>query len=154
MHRVIAISILAIWVLSLAAAARADETGTWQYQCLGDEAAGDEICTTELATFEAGQEFVLYFVRTDKGPSPFVVAGEDETLSAATVIVDKNDPVSAESCEDGACFFSVDNSTLLLKQFRKGRTAHVTIRAGSDGIMFDRALTLRGFSAAYAQSRR
>jgi hypothetical protein len=152
MHRLLATNVLALSVCLLSAAAGADETGTWQYQCLGDEAAGATICTTEFATFEDGQEFVLYFVRNEKGPSPLVVSGEDEAMSGATVTVDKNDPIVAESCEDGACYFSPENSGILLKQFRKGRTAHVTILGEAQRVVFDRSVTLRGFSAAYARS--
>jgi Invasion associated locus B (IalB) protein len=152
MHRVLATTVLALSASLLSAAAGADETGTWQYQCLGDEAAGAQICTTEFATFEDGQEFVLYFVRNEKGPSPLVVSGEDETISAASVTVDKNDPVAADSCEDSACYFSAENSDLLLKQFRKGHIAQVTIRGEGQQVIFDRPVTLRGFSAAFSQT--
>lgn len=151
MHRLLATTVLALSVCLLSAAAGADETGTWQNQCLGDEAAGEKICTTEFATFEDGQEFVLYFVRNESGPSPLVISGEDDAMSGATVTVDKNDPVASESCEDGACYFSAENSNLLLKQFRKGHTAHVTIRGEAQRVVFDRPVTLRGFSAAFSQ---
>ncbi len=132
----------------LTAASVAEEAETWQYQCLGDEVVGSRICTTELATFQKGEEFIVYFVHVDKGKPPLVISGENENISEATVAVDKNSSVASQECEDGACFFGAEDSDTLMKQFRKGFRVKVKIEAGDNEVLFDRVLSLRGFTAA------
>jgi len=128
--------------------ARAQEPEAWRYQCLGDEVIGSQICTTELAVFEEGEEYIVYFVHTNQGEPPLVVSGENETIGSASVRVDKNEMVSAASCEAGACFFEAAESAALLDQFRKGFRATVTLRDAQNQILFNHELSLRGFSAA------
>ena len=131
-----------------AVAAVAEEAETWQYQCLGDEVVGSRICTTELATFQDGEEFIVYFVHVDEGKPPLVISGENENISEATVVVDKNSSVASRECEDGACFFGAEDSDTLIKQFRKGFRVKVKIETGDNEVLFDRVLSLRGFTAA------
>ena len=126
----------------------ADDTEAWRYQCLGDEVVGSKICTTELAVLEAGQEYIIYFVHTNKGAPPLVVSGETDDISAVAIAVDKEEPLVSESCEDGACFFAAAVSKTLMRQFRKGFRAKVTILDGEERVLFDRVLSLRGFTAA------
>jgi hypothetical protein len=132
----------------LCLAASAQEPDAWRYQCLGDEVVGSQICTTELAVFEEGEEYIVYFVHTNQGEPPLVVSGENDTISSANVKVDKNEMVSAASCEAGACFFETAESATLLDQFRKGFRATVTLRDAQNQILFEHELSLRGFSAA------
>jgi len=134
--------------LCLSAPAPAQDAETWRYQCLGDETLGSKICTTELAVLEDGEEFIVYFVHTDEGQPPLVVAGEIEDMTGATIAVDKEEPLSSESCEGSTCYFSRADSTALMAMFRKGFQAKVTIWGKGRQIVFDRRLTLRGFSAA------
>lgn len=132
----------------VACPAVAEDDEAWRYQCLGDEIVGGKICTTELAVFESGEEFILYFVHSDKGAPPLVVSGESEGIAAVQIAVDKNDPIFSESCEDGACFFAAEDSAALMIQFRKGFRAKVTIEDETRQVLFDRVLSLRGFTAA------
>ena len=140
-------AVLALAVL-WAYPAGAQDSETWRYQCLGDEVAGSRICTTELAVFEEGVEFIVYFVHTSQGKPPLVVSGEDEAVAGASVKVDKNEPFTSESCEAGACFFSAPDSKALMTQFRKGFRAKITLQDGDARVLFDRVLSLRGFSKA------
>ncbi len=144
---------LAALAITLALAAmpiglNAEEAETWRYQCLGDEVAGTKICTTELATFEDGEEFIVYFVHTGKGKPPLVIAGENEAIDDVTVAVDKNDPHQSSDCEGGACVFGAQASETLMAQFRKGFRAKVTVRTKGGPMVFQRQLSLRGFTAA------
>ena len=132
----------------MTAASAAEETETWQYQCLGDEVVGSKICTTELASFEDGEEFIVYFVHVGEGKPPLVVSGESENISEVTVAVDKNDPMVSRECEDGACFYEAEASNTLMKQFRMGFKAKITIKTADNKVLFDRVLSLRGFTAA------
>ena len=132
----------------------ADDTEAWRYQCLGDEVVGSTICTTELAVLEAGQEFIVYFVHGGKGTPPLVVSGESEAIGAVTIAVDKEDTLASERCEEGACFFEEGVSKTLMRQFRKGFRAKVTIRDTEGRLLFDRVLSLRGFTAALTKPRR
>lgn len=134
--------------LQVAGPAGAVDTEAWRYQCLGDEVVGSRICTTELAVLVEGEEFIVYFVHTKKGVPPLVVAGESDATAAVAIAVDKKDPVTAESCEAGACFFTTEDSRRLMVQFRKGFRAKVTILDMAQRVLFDRVLSLRGFTAA------
>ena len=138
----------AVLMLCSAGPAGAEDTEAWRYQCLGDEVVGSKICTTELAVLVAGEEFIVYFVHTDKGAPPLVVSGESDAIAAVAIAVDKKDPLTAESCEDGACFFTAKDSRTLMTQFRKGFRAKVTILDTAQRVLFDRVLSLRGFTAA------
>ncbi len=139
-----------VWTAPSAAEEAAE---TWQYQCLGDPAVGSRICTTELATFQKGEEFIVYFVHVDKGKPPLVVSGETESISRASVAVDKNEPLAAGDCDEGACFFSATDSAMLMKQFRKGFRAKITVETATGQVLFDRVLSLRGFTNALIAPR-
>ena len=152
LRRICAQSGLALAIL-WAGPADAEDSEAWRYQCLGDEVAGSQICTTELAVFEEGDEIIVYFVHTSQGKPPLVVSGEDETIAGASVKVDKNDPLASESCESGACFFSAPDSAALMAQFKKGFRAKVTLQDADARILFDRVLSLRGFSKALIAPR-
>jgi len=65
------------------------------------------------------------------------------------VKVDDEDAMKADNCIDGICYFEAEKSRLLLRQFRGGRTAHVTINDRQGRPLFDAPITLMGFSAAY-----
>jgi len=130
------------------AALTAEEAEAWQYQCLGDPVVETQICTTELAAFQNGEEFIVYFVHVDKGKPPLVISGENESIAEATVAVDKNSPLATQDCDEGACFFGAEDSSTLMKQFRKGFRAKITITIANNEVLFERVLSLRGFSAA------
>ena len=61
----------------------------------------------------------------------------------------REDVLEADNCVDGICYFEESKSRLLLRQFRGGRTAHVTIKDRQGRELFDAPITLMGFSAAY-----
>lgn len=138
--------------LCAGAAARASEPDVWRYQCLGDEGLGTEICTTELETSQDNRVFVIYFVHNADGRIPLVVAGEDELFTKVVIKVDDEEPLHADQCDVGSCYFELEKSAALLKQFRKGRTAHVTAATEGARLMLDKNVTLRGFSAAFAKA--
>lgn len=146
--RLLAIGATLAFAIFLPGAAGADDAEAWRYHCLGDEVVGNKICTTELAVFEEGEEFIVYFVHTEHSEPPLVVSGERDDLARTTIAVDKEDPVSSEECEDGVCVFSGQDSDRLMTMFRKGFRAQVTIWAEDQLRVFDRQLSLRGFSAA------
>ena len=139
---------IALALTAIPTGLNAEEAETWRYQCLGDEAAGTNICTTELATFEDGEEFIVYFVHTGKGKPPLVVSGENEAIDNVTVAVDKNDSHQSSDCDSGACVFGAQASETLMTEFRKGFRAKVTVRTKGGPIVFQRQLSLRGFTAA------
>ncbi|MFQ5776126.1 MAG: hypothetical protein ACE5GS_16525 [Kiloniellaceae bacterium] len=145
-------SALLALAVSMGAAAHAAEPEIWRFQCLGGETLGAEICTTEVSTSDRDREFVIYFVHSQSGKIPLVVAGEDEPFAATVVKVDDKEPVSADECETGACYFGLEKSAVLLKQFRKGRSARVTVTTEGAEIILDKTITLRGFSAAFAEA--
>jgi invasion protein IalB len=129
---------------------RADELETWNFQCMEDEDSGEQICTTEIATSDDGADFLVYFVHHRGGKSPLVVTGDEQRFSGLTIKVDKKDPVQADKCDVGMCYFELEKSRLLLRQFRKGRSARLTIVDDRLEFILDKEITLRGFSAAYA----
>ena len=110
-----------------------------------------EICTTEIVASDDGRDFLIYFVHHKGGKSPLVVTGEELKFAATTIKVDKEDPVQADECEVGMCNFDLDKSRLLLRQFRKGRRARVSIINDALEFILDQEVTLRGFSATYAK---
>ena len=127
------------------------EAEAWNFQCMEDEDSGEKICTTEIAASDDGGDFLIYFVHAKGGKSSLVVTGEELKFAATTIKVDKEDPVQADECEVGMCYFDLDKSRLLLRQFRKGRRARVSIINDALEFILDQEVTLRGFSATYAK---
>ncbi len=131
--------------------ARAAEAEAWNFQCMEDEDSGVKICTTEIAAGGDGRDFLIYFVHGKGGKSTLVVTGEDFKFAATTVKVDREDPVQADECDVGMCYFELEKSRLLLRQFRKGRRARVSIIDDALEFLLNQEVTLRGFSATYAK---
>lgn len=127
------------------------EVEVWNFQCMEDDDSGEKICTTEIAASEDGGDFLIYFVHAKGGKSSLVVTGEERKFAATTIKVDKEDPVQADECEVGMCYFKPEKSRLLLRQFRKGRRARVSIIDDALEFILDQEVTLRGFSATYAK---
>lgn len=127
------------------------EVETWNFQCMEDDDSGEKICTTEIAASDDGSDFLIYFVHAKGGKSSLVVTGEELKFAATTIKVDKEDPVQADECEVGMCYFKLEKSRLLLRQFRKGRRARVSIIDDALEFILDQEVTLRGFSATYAK---
>lgn len=130
---------------------RADELEVWNFQCMEDEDSGEKICTTEIATSYGATDFLVYFVHHRGGKSPLVVTGDEQRFSGLTIKVDKKDQVQADKCDVGMCYFELEKSRLLLRQFRKGRRARVSIVDDKLEFILDKDITLRGFSAAYSK---
>lgn len=118
---------------------------------MSDDDTGAEFCTTEILTSFGERDFIIYFAHIKKGVSPLVVAGPEEPYAGLTIQVDKKNPIEADSCEVGLCYFEAKKSSLLLKQFRKGRSAHISISAEDGGIPLNKQITLRGFSAQFGK---
>ncbi len=131
--------------------ARAAEAEAWNFQCMEDEDSGVKICTTEIAASDGGRDFLIYFVHNKGGKSPLVVTGEELKFAATTIKVDREDPVQADKCDVGMCYFELEKSRLLLRQFRKGRRARISIIDDALEFILDQEVTLRGFSATYAK---
>ena len=131
--------------------ARAAEAEAWNFQCMEDEDSGVKICTTEIAASDGDRDFLIYFVHDKGGKSPLVVTGEEMKFAGTTIKVDREDPVQADKCEVGMCYFELEKSRLLLRQFRKGRRARVSIIDDALEFILDQEVTLRGFSATYAK---
>ena len=127
------------------------EGEAWNFQCMEDDDSGEKICTTEIAASDDGGDFLIYFVHAKGGKSSLVVTGEELKFAATTIKVDKEDPVQADECEVGMCYFKREKSRLLLRQFRKGRRARVSIINDALEFILDQEVTLRGFSATYAK---
>jgi hypothetical protein len=127
------------------------EAEAWNFQCMEDDDSGEKICTTEIAASDDGGDFLIYFVHAKGGKSSLVVTGEELKFAATTIKVDQEDPVQADECEVGMCYFDLDKSRLLLRQFRKGRRARVSIIDDALEFILDQEVTLRGFSATYAK---
>lgn len=131
--------------------ARAGDPEVWIYQCMEDEDSDEKICTTEISTSTDNQDFLIYFVHNKGGKSPLVVTGEDQEFATLTIRVDKEDPIEADECGVGLCFFQVEKSRVLLRQFRKGRRARISIVDDGLDFILDKNITLRGFSATFAK---
>ena len=67
------------------------------------------------------------------------------------VKVDDKDAVKADICDVGMCYFELEKSATLLKQFRKGRKARVSIVDDTLDSILDKDISLRGFTASYAK---
>ncbi len=131
--------------------ARAAESEAWNFQCMEDDDSGEKICTTEIVASDGGRDFLIYFVHHKGGKSPLVVTGEELKFTGTTIKVDREDPVQADKCSVGMCYFELAKSRLLLRQFRKGRRARVSIIDDALEFILDQEVTLRGFSATYAK---
>ncbi len=149
-----------LWVLALLALAclapldgraRADEPDIWYYQCMEDEENSERICTTEIVTSFDNQDFLIYFVHGKGGKSPLVVSGDEQRFSSLTIWVDDRDAIEADKCEIGLCYFEVEKSKRLLKQFRKGRRARISILDDRFDTVLETEITLRGFTASFAK---
>ena len=148
--RVLALIGLALFA-PLDAGARANELEVWYYQCMVDDESSEEICTTEIATSSGNLDFIVYFVHRKDGVSPLVVAGDDQRFSSLIIRVDDKDPIEADECDVGWCYFEAEKSGRLLKQFRKGRRARVSILDDRLDTILDTEITLRGFTASYSK---
>ncbi len=147
-----------VWVLfALAllvlpdAGARANELEVWYYQCMVDEESSEKICTTEIATSSGDEDFIVYFVHRTEGGSPLVVAGDEQRFSNLIIQVDDKDAIEADECDIGWCYFEAEKSGRLLKQFRKGRRARISILDDRLDTILDTVITLRGFTASFAK---
>ena len=148
--KVLALFALALFA-PLDAGARANELEVWYYQCMEDEESSEKICTTEIATSSGDQDFIVYFVHNKDGGSPLVVAGDDQVFTSLIIRVDDKDAIAADQCDVGWCFFEAEKSGRLLKQFRKGRRARVSILDDRLDTILDTEITLRGFTASYTK---
>jgi hypothetical protein len=131
--------------------AGANELEVWYYQCMEDEESSEKICTTEIATSSGDRDFIIYFVHRKDGVSPLVVAGDEQEFSSLIIRVDDKDAIEADECDVGWCYFEAEKSGRLLKQFRKGRRARVSILDQRLDTILDTEITLRGFTASYAK---
>jgi hypothetical protein len=145
--------LMAVLALTLGTpgASHAFHPDTWEFQCMSDDDTGTEFCTTEILTSFGEREFIIYFAHATKGVSPLVIAGPEEPYASLTIQVDKKKPLEADSCEVGLCYFEAEKSSLLLKQFRKGHNAQVSISTGDGGDTLNKQITLRGFSTQFAK---
>jgi invasion protein IalB len=141
----------AAWLALFGDPARADEAEVWNSQCMEDDDSAEKICTTEIAASGDEQDFLIYFVHNEGGKSPLVVTGGEQRYAGATIKVDREDPVRADVCDVGMCYFKLEKSKLLMRQFKKGRSARVSIINNDMDFILDQDITLRGFSAAYAR---
>ncbi len=148
--RVLALFALAVFVV-LGAGAGANEFEVWYYQCMEDEESSERICTTEISTSSGDEDFVIYFVHRKDGAAPLVVAGDEQTFSSLIIQVDDKDTIEADECDVGWCYFKAEKSGKLLKQFRRGRRARISILDHRLESILDTEITLRGFTASYAK---
>ncbi len=132
-------------------AAGAAEPDIWSFQCMEDDDSGEKICTTEIAANDGDRDFLIYFVHNESGKSSLVVAGDELGFSGMTIKVDRKDPMQTDRCDATLCYFELEQSRVLLKQFKRGQSARVSITDGALQLILDRDITLRGFSAAYAK---
>ena len=138
-------------LVALGTGAGANESEVWYYQCMEDEESSEKICTTEIATTSGYEDFVIYFVHRKDGGAPLVVAGDEQKFSNLIIKVDDKDAVEADVCDVGWCYFEAEKSGRLLKQFRRGRRARISILDHSLQTILDTEITLRGFTASYAK---
>ncbi len=141
--------------LALSAIARLSATpfDSWEPHCYLDEGSQAKICTTELRAMADDREFVFYFARGPSGPVPLIAQADGLDLLDMTVTVDEEAPVVADRCEAALCVFESKKSRHLVRTFKKGRSVHVVIHGRDNRILFDQAITLVGFSAAYSRYR-
>lgn len=146
------LTIIPVLALASAQAAHADEHEGWVYQCLGDEARGTTICTTEIAALHDGRDYLVYFVHAEDGSAPLVIDGGEDAFARTVITVDENDPIETDQCEPGACYFADDAAKTVLQQFRNGGAARVLVVGPDAEIFLDKTITLRGFSKAFSQA--
>jgi hypothetical protein len=131
--------------------ARANELDIWYYQCMEDEESSERLCTTEIVTSAGDQDFLVYFVHGKGGKSPLVISGDEQAFSILTIRVDDKDVLEADECDVGLCYFKIEKSAKLLKLFRKGRRARISILDDRLDTILDAEITLRGFTASFAK---
>ncbi len=137
--------------VALGTGAGANESEVWYYQCMEDEESSEKICTTEIATSSGDEDFVIYFVHRKDGEAPLVVGGDEQKFSSLIIQVDDKDAIEADECDIGWCYFETEKSGRLLKQFRKGLRARISIFDNRLESILDTEFTLRGFTASYAK---
>ena len=135
--------------------ARADEHEAWMFQCMSNEGenAGPEFCTTELFMTVGLRDFLIYFVHNRNGKNPLVLTGPEDEFEEFTIQVDDRKPLKAGKCETGMCYFDLKNSAALLKQFKQGRAARISVTARGSGLILDKTISLSGFSRIYSSYR-
>ena len=143
------LGLLAVWSILQSAPSMATPLDSWEHHCTVDEGTKEEVCTTEIRSRNKNTEAIFYFARGPRGPVPFVAHSEEQSFGALTVKVDDEEVMEADNCVDGICYFEEAKSRLLLRQFRGGRTAHVTIKDRQGRELFDAPITLMGFTSAY-----
>ena len=143
----------ALWVgwIGTPGAGAANPPNVWVHQCITDLETEQEVCTTELLTIQDGVEFILYFAHNPDGPAPLVVIGLEETFVEFRVTVDDKEPLRADQCEVGMCYFDAEKSAELLKQFKRGKKAHLKVVMEGDEVALDQEISLRGFSAEFVK---
>jgi hypothetical protein len=142
---------LTLLLIGLAPVAAAGPPNIWTHQCITDLESQEEICTTEILTLQDGVEFIVYFAHNPQGPAPLVVIGLEEKFIDFTITVDDKDPMTADQCDVGICYFDREKSVELLKQFKRGKKAHLKLIMDGAEIVLDQEITLRGFSVAFAK---
>ncbi len=147
-----ALSALAIgWVNS----SGATDTDSWEFQCMPIEGTEnvegivEELCTTEISTSYHGNDFIIYFTHSRNGASSLVVSGPEELFVDTIVEVRGKEPVRADSCEIGLCYFELKKSALLVQQFIRGESTRITISTGRAETLLDKDITLAGFVTAF-----
>ena len=93
----------------------------------------------------------MHFAHNPQGPAPLVVIGLEEKFIDFTITVDDKDPMTADQCDVGICYFDGEKSVELLKQFKRGKKAHLKLIMDGAEILLDQEVTLRGFSVAFAK---
>ncbi|MEE8189092.1 MAG: invasion associated locus B family protein [Kiloniellales bacterium] len=142
-------------LFALHGSARADEHEVWMFQCMSNEGEneGPEFCTTELFMTVGLRDFLIYFVHNKNGKNPLVLTGPEDEFSGLAIQVDDRKPLKAGKCETGMCYFDLKNSSTLLKQFKKGRAARISVTARGSKLILDKTISLSGFSRIYDSFR-
>ncbi len=142
-------------VVGAAGPADATPLNAWEMRCIQDDDNGTRLCAVELHAQAKGRDFIFYFARGRRGPVPFVAATTalSPPFFDMEVAVDGEAPLKADFCEKDVCYYEEQKSKRLIKLFKKGSEAHITIRDPNSKKLFDSAITLAGFSAAYKRYR-
>jgi len=147
---VAALAALAALGAVAAAPAAASGHGTWQYQCMTEDNPDEPLCTTELWAAHDGEDYLVYFVHDRSRNVPFIITGGAAPFAAASIQVDDKEPLETTSCDAGMCYFAPPESTELIEQFKKGRSARVVIRVAEGDSTVELLIPLTGFSKALA----
>ena len=144
-----------VFLFCLAVPAQGTPLNAWELRCVQDDEDGTKLCAVELHAQEHGRDFIFYFARGRRGPVPFVAATTvvSPPFFEMEVAVDGEAPLQADFCEKDVCYYAEKKSRRLIRLFKKGRAAHITIRDPSAKKLFDSVITLAGFSAAYKRYR-